>query len=118
VFLEHIIKELSRVTRKHFIAFEVNAYDLISYTRFNVLNPLFGLKNISKNQRALFPGQLGDRLKRNGFKEFEVSYLDSHEYLGKAPESLKAKVIQGYQKWMGILPERFSKNKFLLYARK
>jgi SAM-dependent methyltransferase len=116
--LDNILKELSRVTKKYFIAFEVNALDPISFVRFNVLNPLIGVKNISKNQRALFPEKLGDILTKNGFKDIRIKYEDIHDYLGKEPDSMKAKMILAYQKVMKLFPDKFSQNKFLLSARK
>ncbi len=115
---DNIVKELSRVTKKYFIAFEVNALDPISFVRFNVLNPLFGIKNISKNQRALFPGKLGDILTKNGFKDIKIKYEDIHDYLGKAPDSMKAKMILTYRKVMKLFPEKYSQNKFLLRAER
>ena len=116
--LNNIIKELARVTQKYFIVFEVNALDSISFVRFNLINPVFGIKNISKNQRALFPTKLGNILSEEGFKDINVKYEDVHEYLGKAPNSIKAKIILLYQKIMKAFPEKYSKNKFLLSARK
>lgn len=114
--LDNVVKELSRVTKKYFVAFEVNALDPLSFVRFNVLNPLFGIKNISKNQRALFPAKLEGILTRNGFKNIKVKYEDIHDHLGKMPNSTKAKMILAYQKMMKLFPERFSQNKFLLGA--
>ena len=116
--LDNIIKELSRVTKKHFVAFEVNAWDMFSFTRFNLLNPMFGVEKITKNQRALFPGVLSQKLRENGFDGVEIRYEDMHDSLGKFPQSLKSKLIRTYQIAMGILPEKFSKNKFLLRARR
>lgn len=116
--LDNIVKELSRVTRKYFVAFEVNALDPISFIRFNVLNPAFGIKNISKNQRALFPKNLKKILEKNGFKDIHIKYEDIHDYLGKAPESMKSKMILAYQQFMKLFPERYSQNKFLLRATK
>lgn len=116
--LNNIIKELSRVTKKYFVAFEVNALDPISFVRFNIINPVFGIKNISKNQRALFPKKLGKVLAKNGFKNINIKYEDIHDYLGKAPDSMKAKVIRTYQRFMRILPEKYSQNKFLLIAER
>ena len=116
--LNNIVKELVRVTRKYFIAFEVNALDPISFMRFNLINPIFGIKNISRNQRALLPTKLGDILMEEGFNDINVQYEDVHEYLGKAPNSIKAKIILLYKNIMRIFPEKYSKNKFLLSARK
>jgi hypothetical protein len=41
-----------------------------------------------------------------------------HDYLGKAPDSAKARIIRAYQTGMRLLPSKFSKNKFLLSAMK
>lgn len=116
--LNNLVKELARVTRKYFIAFEVNAYDPISFIRFNVINPVIGVKNISKNQRALFPIKLVNILSKNGFRKIKLEYEDIHEYLGKAPDNFKAKMILTYQKIMKLLPEKFSQNKFLILAKR
>lgn len=116
--LDNLIKELARVTKKCFVAFEVNGYDPMSFFRFNIINPTIGIWNISKNQRALFPNDIIGLLKRNGFKEFAVQYEDMHDYLGKAPDSAKARIIRAYQAGMRLLPSKFSKNKFLLSAMK
>ncbi len=114
--LEHVLKELSRVTRKHLVAFEVNAYDLISFTRFNVLNPLFGLENISKNQRALFPGTIRSLLEREGFTKFDLEFMDVHHYLGRTPNTPKAAALRAFKGAMKLFPSKFSRNKFLLHA--
>jgi ubiquinone/menaquinone biosynthesis C-methylase UbiE/uncharacterized protein YbaR (Trm112 family) len=116
--LDNLIKELSRVTRRGFVAFEVNGYDPMSFWRFNIVNPTIGFSNISKNQRALFPNTIIGHLRNNGFKEFVVRYEDMHDYLGKAPDSAKARIILAYQKFMRLFPEKYSKNKFLLSATK
>ena len=116
--LDSIIKELARVTKKHFVAFEVNGYDLISYFRFNVLNPTIGVRNISKNQRALMPNHLENALVRNGFSKAVIQYEDVHHYIGTVPDSLKSKMIQSYRKIMKLFPERYSQNKFFLLASK
>ncbi len=118
ISLDNLIKELARVTKKYFIAFEVNASDPISFVRFNLINPTIGISNISKNQRALFPGRLTRMLRHNGFTGFVTKYEDMHEYLGRSPESLKAKMILAYQRAMKVFPAKYSQNKFLLRAQK
>jgi SAM-dependent methyltransferase len=118
ISLDHIIRELTRVTRKYFVAYEVNALDPISFTRFNVINPMFGIRGISKNQRAIFPDRLRRTLLENGFRRVSIAYDDVHDYLGKAPDSTKAKMILLYQKIMNIFPEQYSRNKFHLLAEK
>jgi SAM-dependent methyltransferase len=116
--MDNVIRELARVTRKYFVAYEVNALDAISFTRFNLINPIFGIKGISKNQRAVFPGRLGGLLARNGFREVSIRYEDVHDSLGKSPESLYAKAILSYQTLLKLFPERYSRNKFLLVSKK
>lgn len=116
--LDNIIRELARVTRKYFVAFEVNALDSISFLRFNVINPVVGIRGISKNQRAIFPNRLRKTLMDNGFRKIAITYDDVHDYLGKAPDSMKAKMIILYQKVMKVLPEKYSRNKFHLLAEK
>lgn len=116
--LDNIVKELSRVTRKYFVAFEVNALDPISYIRFNVINPIYGIKTISKNQRALFPKDLKNALIRNGFKDIEVSYEDIRNSVGQAPDSIQAKIIYLFRMVMKVFPKKYSRNKFLLLAKK
>jgi SAM-dependent methyltransferase len=118
VSLDNLLKELARVTKRYFVAFEVNAWDPISFVRFNLINPTIGYENISANQRALFPEGVSSTLRRNGFNGFVVKYDDMHEYVGRAPESMKAKMIVTFQKAMSVLPEKFSKNKFLLRAER
>jgi SAM-dependent methyltransferase len=116
--LDNLLQELARVTKRSFVAFEVNAWDPMSFFRFNIVNPTVGYWNISKNQRALFPERLNETLERHGFREFVVKYEDMHDNIGKAPHGLKSKVIRAYQTAMGVMPEKFSSNKFLLRATK
>lgn len=113
-----LLQELTRVTKRCFVAFEVNALDPMTYFRFNVLNPLFGLQNISSNQRAIFPERLKRVLLQNGFRTTSIKYEDMHEYLGKAPDSTEAKIIASYQMIMKLFPKRYSSNKFLLRAER
>ena len=116
--MDNLVKELARVTRRCFVAFEVNALDPVSFFRFNVINPTIGIKSISTNQRALFPSRLTGLLRQNGFANFEIKYEDMHDHLGKTPDSLQARALRTYQKAMGVLPKKYSQNKFLLRAQK
>lgn len=118
ISLDSIIRELARVTRKYFVAYEVNALDPMSFTRFNLINPLFGVRGISKNQRAIFPNRLRRHLEENGFRRISITYDDVHDYLAKAPDSPKAKMILLYLKMMKLFPEKYSRNKFHLLAEK
>lgn len=116
--LRNVIKELTRVTRKYFIAFEVNALDILSFFRFNILNPLFGISTISKNQRAVFPAKLSNILRELGWTHMSIKYTDIHDYIGKTPYSVNAKIIRLYQKLMRPFPERYANNKFLIFSSK
>jgi SAM-dependent methyltransferase len=116
ISMDNLLKELSRVTKKYFIAFEVNGWDPVSFVRFNVINPTIGIETISKNQRVVFPGRLAALLRENGFSDSIVRYEDMHDNLGKAPDSMKSKMILASQKLLGMLGDRFSSNKFLLRA--
>jgi ubiquinone/menaquinone biosynthesis C-methylase UbiE/uncharacterized protein YbaR (Trm112 family) len=118
VGLDGIVKELARVTKRHFVAFEVNGLEPISFFRFNVLNPTIGVRNISKNQRALMPKDLEKALAHNGFLKSVIQYEDIHHYIGTAPDSMQARMIASYRKVMRMLPEQYSKNKFLMLASK
>ena len=118
IALDNLLTELARVTKKCFVAFEVNAFDPLSCFRFNIVNPTFGYWNISSNQRALFPGRIQSHLRHNGFKDFAVKYEDMHDNLGRHPDTAKAKMILAYQTFMKIFPEKYSKNKFLIRATK
>jgi ubiquinone/menaquinone biosynthesis C-methylase UbiE/uncharacterized protein YbaR (Trm112 family) len=114
--LDNLLRELSRVTKRCFIAFEVNAWDPMSFFRFNIVNPTMGYWNISKNQRALFPEKIGAILAQNGFRDLVVKYEDMHDNLGKAPHGMKSKIIRAYQTTLRVLPAKYSSNKFLLRA--
>jgi hypothetical protein len=116
--LDNLMKELARVTRRYFVAFEVSALDPISFVRFNVINPALGIASISKNQRALFPGRLTRILRHNGFDDFSVRFEDMHHFIGRTPDSLAARTILAYKKVMNIFPAKYSQNKFLLSARR
>jgi SAM-dependent methyltransferase len=114
--MDNLLKELSRVTKRYFIAFEVNGWDPVSFVRFNVINPTIGIASISKNQRVVFPERLTAALRENGFTDFVVRYEDMHDTIGKQPDSVKAKIIVASRALLRLLGERFSSNKFLIRA--
>jgi SAM-dependent methyltransferase len=116
IAMDNLLKELSRVTKKCFIAFEVNGWDPVSFLRFNVINPTIGIASISKNQRVVFPERLTAALRENGFTHCVVQYEDMHDNIGKHPNSLKAKMIVMSQAVLGLFGKKFSSNKFLLRA--
>jgi len=116
ISMDHLLRELSRVTKRYFIAFEVNGWDPVSFVRFNVINPTIGIATISKNQRVVFPERLAAMLQKNGFKDFLVQYEDMHDNIGKRPNSVNSKLIVASQRLLGLFGEKYSSNKFLLRA--
>lgn len=113
---DKLLKELNRVCRKHFVAFEVNAYDPVSFFRFDVLNPLIGLPNITKNQRTVSPFRLAKELRGLTFAECSWEFLDVHHYVGRYPDSFKAKMINTIKGLTNAMPVQYKNNKFMLKA--
>jgi hypothetical protein len=62
------------------------------------------------------PKDLEKALVRNGFLKSVIQYEDIHHYTGTAPDSMQSKMIESYRKVMRMLPEQYSKNKFLMLA--
>ena len=114
--MDNLLKELSRVTKRCFVAFEVNGWDPMSFIRFNLINPTLGYAKISSNQRVVFPHRLAAKLRDHGFSDFVVQYEDMHDTVGKQPDSLKAKVIVAAQALLRMFGKKFGSNKFLLRA--
>jgi SAM-dependent methyltransferase len=114
--MDNLLKELSRVTKRCFVAFEVNGWDPVSFVRFNLINPTIGIASISTNQRVVFPNRLAAKLRENGFSDFVVRYEDMHDNIGKHPDSMKAKMIVASQAVLRVFGEKFASNKFLLRA--
>lgn len=115
---KNLLRELARVSKKYFVAFEVNAYDVISFIRFDIINPTLGIRSITKNQRTVSPTKLERELIGLGYNEIRVEYVDIHESIGKYPTSLKAKLFRGYNVIMHLMPFRFRFNKFILIGQK
>jgi ubiquinone/menaquinone biosynthesis C-methylase UbiE len=103
--------ELRRVTRRRLIAMEANAHNFLSWLAFNVLNPIVGLSTTTKNQRALYPKRLHERMSRAGFK------VDTFKYVHRAWQDDKRAfgLVRGvYDGIARRLPERYQANKFLV----
>lgn len=113
---DKLIRELNRVCRRHFIAFEVNAYDPVSYFRFDIVNPIIGVPNITKNQRTVSPFRLAKELMGMNFEDVSWEFLDVHHYLGRYPQSFKAKVLKTIKQTTCLLPVQYRNNKFMLKA--
>jgi len=111
-----LIRELNRVCRSHFIAFEVNAYDPVSFLRFDVINPTIGIPSITRNQRTVSPFRLAKELEQAGFATIRYEFLDVHHYLGRYPQSLKAKILKLLKGITQLLPVQYRNNKFMLKA--
>lgn len=115
---QKLLKEISRVCRKHFVTFEVNSYDLISFIRFNIINPTIGIPNITKNQRTVSPIKLEKELRNLGFSSIDIKYEDVHHNIGRYPDSKEAKMLSLYKKTTRFLPLRYQCNKFIMKGRK
>lgn len=113
-----ILEELSRVCKRFLVAFEVNSYDPISFVRFNILNPTIGISNITKNQRTVSPKKLQEGLGRLGFKDFVFKFVDVHHFIGRYPESPKARALKIYSEILKIMPYKCRFNKFMMKCRK
>jgi SAM-dependent methyltransferase len=103
--------ELRRVARRRVIAMEPNANNLLSWFAFNVVNPIWGLSTTTRNQRALFPKRLHERMARAGFRP------DAFKLVHRAWQDDKRSFgfVRGiYDRIARRLPERFQANKFLV----
>ena len=115
---KRILKEIARVSRRYIVAFEVNAYDPISFLRFNIINPTIGISKITRNQRAISPAGLKRSLQELGYEDFKLEYGDVHHYIGRSPNSSIAKILSAYQTAAKFLPAKYICNKFLMKAIK
>jgi SAM-dependent methyltransferase len=103
--------ELRRVARRRLIAMEANANNVLSWFAFNVVNPIWGLSTTTKNQRALFPGRLHERMARAGFRPDAFRYVHRAWQDDKRSHRLVRAV---YESIAARLPEKFRANKFLV----
>jgi ubiquinone/menaquinone biosynthesis C-methylase UbiE len=115
---DKLLSEIQRVTKKNFITFEVNSYDPISFIRFNIINPTIGIKNITKNQRTVSPFKLKKDLEIHGFVDPQIKFVDIHHNIGRYPNSISAKILKTYNKFMALMPEKYKNNKFILKCTK
>ncbi len=113
-----LLKEISRVCKRYFVTFEVNSYDPISFIRFNIVNPTIGISTITKNQRTVSPDKLRNELCKLGLKNSSIKYVDVHNYTGRNPDSIKAKMLNVYKKVSNLLPYKCRFNLFIMKATK
>ncbi|HEY0674216.1 MAG TPA: class I SAM-dependent methyltransferase [Longimicrobiales bacterium] len=107
--------ELARVASKGVVAMEPNANNLLSWFAFNVVNPIWGLSTTTRNQRAIFPGRLNQRMARAGFQAGNFRYVHRAWADDKAAFGLVRKTYDGLTR---MLPEKFRANKFLVTYEK
>lgn len=109
--LDRLPEEIRRITTNRLVAFEPNAGNLLTWGAFNVVNRVWRLPMIVKNQRALRPGRLRRVFGRAGFGQFRVHYVNRswNDALGGILRRTYARLTQ-------LLPERNRANKFLFIA--
>jgi SAM-dependent methyltransferase len=109
--LDALPAEIRRLTRGRLIAFEPNAWNLLTWLAFNVINRVIKLKTIVKNQRALRPEHLQRVFSRAGFRAFRVHFVDRGWN-----DTVGGFVRRTYRFVTQMLPDRFRANKFLFIA--
>jgi SAM-dependent methyltransferase len=109
--LDRLPKEMRRVTGKRIVTFEANSGNFLTWLAFNVVNPVWGLKTTTKNQRSLNPNTVRRAFEALGFDRFSVHFVD-RGWSDRAGSLLR----RAYQAVTAILPARFRTNKFLLTA--
>nr|MBI3613028.1 class I SAM-dependent methyltransferase [Nitrospirota bacterium] len=112
--LTALSQEIARVGKSHLFALETNAWEPMTFFKFNVVNPLFKPGFMSPNQRALFPGEMRAIFERLGYSNFEFSWIDIHvPYKGLI--GLLTKVLTVLT---AVLPVKHRCNKFVMSCRK
>ena len=109
--LDRLPAEIRRVTRKRIATFEANSGNFLTWFAFNVVNPVWGLKTTTRNQRALSPEKVRGAFESLGFQRFALHFVD-RGWNDKAGSFLR----NAYRAFTAILPERYRANKFLLTA--
>lgn len=109
--LDRLPNEIRRVTRSRLIAFEPNAGNLLTWGAFNVVNRIWRLPMIVKNQRALRVGTLRRVFAKAGFAGFRVHYVNR-----SWNDTLGGVLRRTYARLARLLPERNRANKFLFIA--
>jgi ubiquinone/menaquinone biosynthesis C-methylase UbiE len=109
--LDALPAEIRRLTRRRLIAFEPNAWNLLTWLAFNVINRVIKLKTIVKNQRALRPGHLRRVFSSAGFAGFRVHFVDRGWN-----DAMGGFARRTYRAATSLLPDRFRANKFLFIA--
>jgi ubiquinone/menaquinone biosynthesis C-methylase UbiE len=106
--------ELSRVAKGFLFSLETNALEPMTFLKFNIFNPLLKPKFMTPNQRALFPKTVQGVFEKQGFANFEFSWIDIHvPYQG-----VIGRLTKWYAQVMKIIPVKNRCNKFLMSCAK
>ena len=112
--LTALSQEIARVGKAHLFALETNAWEPMTFFKFNVVNPLFKPGFMTPNQRALFPAKVQSIFEKQGFSGFEFSWIDIHvPYRGII--GLLTKV---YASLLKVFPTKVRCNKFVMSCKK
>lgn len=109
--LDRLPREIRRITRNRFVTFEANSGNFLTWLAFNVINPIWGLKTTTKNQRALSPDTVRRVFEGLGFRQRTLHFVD-RGWNDKAGSFLR----KTYQAATALLPDRYRANKFLMTA--
>ncbi len=109
--LARLPREIRRIARKRFATFEANSGNFLTWLAFNVINPIWGLKTTTKNQRALSPEAVRGVFEPLGFRQTALHFVD-RGWSDKAGSFLR----KTYQTVTAVLPDRYRANKFLMTA--
>ncbi len=107
--LDRVPKEIRRVARKRLVTFEANSGNFLTWLAFNIVNPIWGLKTTTKNQRALSSEKVQRIFEELGFQRFALHFVD-RGWSDRTGSLLR----RSYRAITAVLPERFRANKFLL----
>jgi ubiquinone/menaquinone biosynthesis C-methylase UbiE len=111
--LTALSKEIARVGKAHLFALETNAWEPVTFFKFNVVNPLFKLGFMTPNQRALFPSAVQSTFERQGFSDFEFSWIDIHvPYRG-----IIGLLTKAYASLLRVFPAKVRCNKFVMSCK-
>ncbi len=105
-------EELRRVTGSRLIAFEPNAGNFVTWFAMSVVNRVWGLNGMTRNQCALRPGALTKRFAAWGFRRRALHFVHRPWADGL---SLVRRAYHGATSW---LPDRLRANKFLIVFEK
>ncbi len=112
--IENVSKEIGRVAKRYLFALEPNAFEPMTFLKFNVLNPLVKPSFMTPNQRALFPGKVETIFENRGFSRSDFSWVDIHvPYKG-----IVRIITNAYTRVMRFLPRKNKCNKFIMCCTK